>query len=156
MKDKHVVLIPTLKLWKYELRNDSISELERFVQTGVGQLRAWTASGGVVLFGTDVGYMSDYDPSDEYIFMAQAGMSFRQILASLTTAPAERFRESTQRGRIAPGFAADLVVLGGDPSKDVRAFAAVQFTLRAGKVIYQSNERSVRKAGIHRFSAFSS
>jgi hypothetical protein len=48
------------------------------------------------------------------------------------------------------------VVLGGDPSKDVRAFAAVQFTLRAGKVIYQSNERSVRKAGIHRFSAFSS
>ena len=76
MKDKRVVLIPTLKLWKYELRNDSISELERFVQTGVGQLRAWAASGGVVLFGTDVGYMSDYDPSDEYIFMASGWNEF--------------------------------------------------------------------------------
>jgi hypothetical protein len=30
-------------------------------------------------------------------------MSFRQILASLTTAPAERFGESVGLGRIAPG-----------------------------------------------------
>ena len=63
--------------------------------------------------------MSDYDPSDEYTLMGQAGMSFRQILASLTTAPAERFRESKQRGRIATGLAADLVVLADDPSKNV-------------------------------------
>lgn len=145
MKEKHIALIPTLKLWSYELRNEPISAQERFVQTGIGQLRAWATSGGVVLFGTDVGYMSDYDPTDEYIFMGQAGMSYRQILASLTTAPAERFRESTQRGRIAPGLAADLVVLGEDPAKDVRAFAAVRYTLRAGKILYRSNERSARK-----------
>jgi imidazolonepropionase-like amidohydrolase len=136
MKQRGVALIPTLKLWKYELRHERTSIRDRFVGTAIGQLRAWHASGGVVLFGTDVGYVSDYDPSDEYALMAEAGMSFRQILASLTTAPAERFGESKQRGRIAAGFAADLAVLNQDPSRDVRAFAAVRYTLRDGALIY--------------------
>ena len=69
------------------------------------------------LFGTDVGYMSDYDPTEEYVLMAEAGMSFRQILASLTTAPAEQFGESKQLGWVAAGFQADLVILKNDPSK---------------------------------------
>ena len=91
MLQRKTTLIPTLKLWRYELRHDSASFRERFVETGVGQLQRWVAAGGAVLFGTDVGYMSDYDPTEEYILMGKAGMSFRQILASLTTAPAERF-----------------------------------------------------------------
>ena len=65
-------------------------------------------------------------------------MSFGQILASLTTAPAERFGASKQLGRIAPGLAGDLTVLRGDPSKDIRALAAVQYTWRDGKIIYRA------------------
>ena len=84
--------------------------------------------------------MDDYDPSDEYALMAEAGMSFRQILGSLTTAPAERFGESRQLGRIAAGFQADLVVMKGDPSTNIRALAAVQYTLRDGKIIYRASE----------------
>ncbi|MGH9320647.1 MAG: amidohydrolase family protein [Vicinamibacteria bacterium] len=38
------------------------------------------------------------------------GLSWREILASLTTAPAARFGESDRRGRIAPGMDADLVL----------------------------------------------
>ena len=57
--------------------------------------------------------------------MAKAGMTFPQILASLTTAPAERFGASKQLGRIAPGLAADLTILRNDPSKDIGALAAV-------------------------------
>jgi imidazolonepropionase-like amidohydrolase len=82
--------------------------------------------------------MDDYDTTEEYELMAQSGMNARQILASLTTAPAERFGDSGRVGRIAPGFAADLVVLDKDPSEDVRAFAAVRYTIRDGKVIYQA------------------
>lgn len=62
-------------------------------------------------------------------------MTFRQILASLTTAPAERFGVSGRLGRIAPGFAAALVVLNEDPSRNVRALARVRCTLREGKLI---------------------
>jgi hypothetical protein len=86
-----------------------------------------------------VGYMDDYATPEEYELMAQAGMDVRQILASLTTAPAERFGDSRRVGRIAQGFAADLVVLDKDPSENVRAFAAVRYAIRDGKVIYQSN-----------------
>ena len=57
----------------------------------------------------------------------KAGMTFPQILASLTTAPAERFGASKQLGRVAPGVAADLTILRNDPSKDIRALAAVRY-----------------------------
>jgi imidazolonepropionase-like amidohydrolase len=65
-------------------------------------------------------------------------MTFRQILASLTVAPAERFGVFRQLGRIASGFSADLTVLRGDPSKEIRALATVQYTLRVGKIIYRA------------------
>lgn len=139
MKGRRVALTPTLTLWKYYMRHDRISTQEQSANTAIGQLRAWLASGGTVLFGTDVGAV-DYDPSEEYALMAEAGMSFRQILASLTTAPAERFGESKQLGRIAAGFQADFVILKDDPSKNIRALAAVQYTLRAGKIIYRASE----------------
>ena len=139
MKKRRVALTPTLALWKSALRHDRLSAQEQFANTAVGQLRVWVASGGEVLFGTDLG-AADYDPSEEYALMAEAGMSFRQILASLTTVPAERFGESKQLGRIAVGLEADLVVLKDDPSKNVGALAAVQYTLRAGKIIYRVSD----------------
>jgi hypothetical protein len=86
-----VALIPTLKLWIYELRHERVTLQDRFVDTAVGQLRAWNAAGGAVLFGTDVGSMSDYDTDDEFALMARAGMTTRQTIASLTTPPAKRF-----------------------------------------------------------------
>ena len=138
MKERRVALIPTLKLWHYELRHDREPRRQRFARNGIDQLRAWVESGGMVLFGTDVGYMDDYDPSDEYALMHDAGMTFRQILASLTTAPAERFGASETLGRIAKGLAADLVVLSGEPTQNPRAFAAVRYTIRDGAPIYSA------------------
>jgi imidazolonepropionase-like amidohydrolase len=96
----------------------------------------WHSRRGAIMFGTDVGYMGDYDPADEYALMAEAGMTTSDILASLTTTPAERFGASSRVGRLAPGLAADIVVLGADPSRDVRAFADVRYTIRDGRVIY--------------------
>jgi len=133
-----VTLIPTLKLWRYELRHDRESIRDQFAGVGVGQLRAWRQRRGVVIFGTDVGYMNDYDPTDEYLLMKEAGMTSRDILASLTTAPAERFGASSRAGRVAAGLDADLVVLAADPAADVRAFAAVRHTIRGGRVIYSA------------------
>ena len=139
MKERRVALTPTLTLWKYFLRHDRLSTQQQLVNTAIGQLRAWLAVGGTVLFGTDLGAVN-YDPRLEYDLMADAGMSFRQILASLTTAPAERFGESERLGRIAPGFTGDLIVLDRDPARNVRAFTAVQYTIRDGKLIYRASK----------------
>jgi len=140
MKRRRISLIPTLKLWKVEAGRESMSadKAERFVKAGVDQLREYSQAGGQIIFGTDVGYI-DYDPTEEYVLMERAGMNFQQILESLTTAPAKRFGLSNRAGRIVSGMDADLVVLAADPATDVRAFASVRYTLRAGKIIYQSN-----------------
>jgi imidazolonepropionase-like amidohydrolase len=139
MKERGVALIPTLTIFRYYARHDRVSTQEKVADTGVGQLKAWLDSGGTVLFGNDLGAV-DYDPTEEYTLMARAGMSFRQILASLTTSPAERFGESKQLGRIAPGYIADLAVLKDDPSNNIRALSGVKYTLRDGKVIYRASE----------------
>lgn len=138
MAHAKIALVPTLALWRYELRHERVSLADRFEETALGQLRAWAGAGGVVLFGTDVGYMTAYDPTEEYALMAKAGMTLPQILASLTTAPAERFGASRQLGRIAAGLTADLTVLRRDPSRDVRALADVAYTIRGGRIIYRS------------------
>ena len=51
MKRSSVALIPTLKLWHYELRHDHASQREAFAAVAVEQLRAWRAAGGTTLFG---------------------------------------------------------------------------------------------------------
>jgi imidazolonepropionase-like amidohydrolase len=139
MRERGMALIPTLKLWPYELAKASVpAEITRiFLGTAQEQLRAFVDVGGQVLFGTDVGYMTEYDPTDEYVYMQQAGMSYAQILAALTTAPAARFGAASRAGRLAPGFVADVVVLDGDPAQDIRALARVRTTLRGGRIIYR-------------------
>jgi imidazolonepropionase-like amidohydrolase len=137
MKEHHVALTPTLTLWKYYMRHDRLSAQEKITNTEVAQLRAWLAAGGEILFGTDLGAV-EYDPSEEYALMAQAGMNFRQILASLTTAPAQRFGDAEKVGRVAAGLQADLAILEKDPAADLSALASVKYTLRAGKIIYRA------------------
>jgi imidazolonepropionase-like amidohydrolase len=140
MKEKQVALIPTLKLWTYEAAkfNRGAGHIENVVGIGGEQVLAFSNIGGQILFGTDVGYMQDYDPTDEYVLMHRAGLSFEHILTSLTTAPAERFGVSQVTGRIAAGMDADIVLLAGDPTADINDFANVRYTIRQGTMIYQN------------------
>jgi imidazolonepropionase-like amidohydrolase len=80
--------------------------------------------------------MTDYDPTDEYVLLERAGLSFQQILAALTTEPASRFGRSAHSGRVAPGMDAELVVLDGDPDRDIAALARVRYVLQQGRIIY--------------------
>ncbi|HWE24957.1 MAG TPA: amidohydrolase family protein, partial [Myxococcales bacterium] len=130
-------LTPTLQIFRQWKRHDRSSAQEESANAAARQLNDWIDAGGTVLFGTDLG-AADYDPTEEFVAMADAGMTFAQILASLTTAPAARFGDSNELGRIAPGFHADLVAMRGDPARDIRALAAVQLTVRAGKILFQA------------------
>jgi imidazolonepropionase-like amidohydrolase len=113
------------------------AHIERVVGIGGKQVLAFSNVGGQILFGTDVGCMQDYDPTDEYVLMHRAGLSFERILTSLTTAPAERFGVSQVTGRIAAGMDADMVLLAGDPAADIKDLAKVRYTIRQGTMIYQ-------------------
>lgn len=137
IKAHHMALIPTMTLWEVELKKEKAPDeaIAKFVAVAVQQLKAYSDAGGQILFGTDVGYTDALDTTEEYRLMAASGLTLQQILASLTTAPAERFKVKS-KGRIAAGMDADVTVLAADPAMDARAFANVAYTIRDGKVIY--------------------
>jgi imidazolonepropionase-like amidohydrolase len=136
----HMALIPTLTLFEVEAKKfgESASDEANDMAAAEQQLGAYHAAGGEILFGTDVGYTDAVDTAEEYRLMAKAGLNYRAILASLTTAPARRFGYAKHRGRVAPGLAGDLVVLSGDPAQDPTVFARVAATIRDGKVIFRA------------------
>jgi len=139
MKRARMALIPTLQLWKFELsrRGADSATTERFMSVAIEQLRLYSTAGGEVLFGTDVGYMTHYDPADEYRYMQRASMSFPEILAALTTTPGRRFEPAeTTIGTIEPGADADVVALEGDPEQSIAALARPRYVLRSGRLVY--------------------
>jgi imidazolonepropionase-like amidohydrolase len=138
MLARKIALIPTLKLWSWELRRANVPEpaLREFQSAGVAQTTEYRGAGGEILFGTDVGYMPDYDTTEEFEMLRRAGLDFDAVLTALTTAPARRFaRES---GAVEPGSPGDIVIFMADPAADVTAFARVAVTIRGGRVVYDA------------------
>ena len=101
------------------------------------QIRSFHELGGDLIFGTDVGYMTDYDTSGEFEALTLCGLSGRDILRMLTTAPAAKFNVTATTGTIEVGKAGDLTVLDGDPIDHANEFAAVRYTIRNGTVIWR-------------------
>ncbi|WFU53125.1 amidohydrolase family protein [Bradyrhizobium pachyrhizi] len=132
-KANGTALVPTLSLFTTVVLDPNVTN--RLVASTVNQLKQFSENGGTVLFGTDVGFTTLYDTTQEFQMMHRV-LSERQVLASLTTNPA-RFFKAAKKGRVEQGFDADLVVLDGDPLGDVGNLAKVSSTIRAGHVIYQ-------------------
>lgn len=128
LKAANVTLIPTLTLFSRDGEFESILK----------EVQSYSDVHGQIMFGTDIGYLTDYSAlTKEYGYMARAGLTFPQILASLTTAPAARLGYGGRTGQIKPGMDADLTLLEGDPARDINAFAHVALTIRMGQVLYQ-------------------
>jgi imidazolonepropionase-like amidohydrolase len=132
LKAANVSLIPTLTLFSGENGPDAAHE-------GIfSEVKSYSDAGGQILFGTDVGYLTDYSLlTREFELLHRSGLTFDQILASLTTAPAARFGFAEKTGRVAVWQEADLAVLNGDPKQDVTAFSRVALTVRLGNIIYR-------------------
>jgi imidazolonepropionase-like amidohydrolase len=138
----HVALIPTLKLWKEVLvqEGDTAWSHDNFMLTAEQQVHAFDKAGGTLLFGTDVGYITDYATRDEFTLLAASGLTWPRILGMLTTAPAQRFGLKDRTGQVVVGLDADIVLLKGDPAADVQAFDKVELTILHGRVIYKRSQ----------------
>jgi imidazolonepropionase-like amidohydrolase len=127
---QHMTIIPTLKLFS---RDDGIAKIRRLAYR-------YRELGGRLVYGTDTGFLVDYDQGEEFRQLAQAGFSFRDVLAMLTTAPAELFHLSQNEGKVAPGMRGNLTILSQDPgSGNPEAFTAVRYAIRDGKVIWKKD-----------------
>jgi imidazolonepropionase-like amidohydrolase len=127
MVSKHMAMIPTLKLFSGSSHIGKIRDI-------VAQFHH---AGGRLLFGTDTGFLTDYDVSEEYHQLQMAGLTFRDVLSMLTVNPAKEFHLESHVGQLRVGYDGDLTVLSGDPKQgDLQDFAHVLYTVRAGRVIF--------------------
>jgi imidazolonepropionase-like amidohydrolase len=73
----------------------------------------------------------------ELELMASYGMSPKEVLVAATSGNA-RILALADRGRVAPGLLADLVVVQGDPTADVKALRAVALVMKGGAIVVQN------------------
>ena len=99
-------LIPTLDMFARTASDDPA-----FLGPIANWLRVFRAAGGRVLFGTDVGYMSERSIAGELAALARCGMTANDVLRSLTVEPARLLSPDPLAGTIAAGAPADLTVL---------------------------------------------
>ena len=131
MTARRMTIIPTLKLFS---RDDAIAQIRR-IDYRFHQL------GGRLVYGTDTGFLPDYDQGEEFRQLFEAGFRFRDVLAMLTTAPAELFHLSQREGKVMSGMRGDLTILSEDPeSGRPEAFTKIRYTIRGGAIIWQENQ----------------
>jgi imidazolonepropionase-like amidohydrolase len=130
---QRVAMIPTLSLFEAQPHASTP------VSVAVQQTAALHRAGGVILFGTDAGFTEIFDTSAELRLINDA-IGWRGVLTSLTTAPAKTHGEGKIRGKVLPGFTADLVLLGGDPADRVENLAAVRLVIKGGRTIYRREQ----------------
>ncbi|RDZ29090.1 amidohydrolase [Lysobacter silvisoli] len=97
-------------------------------------VRRLHAAGVTLLAGTDAGNPGTTHGASQHAELAllvQAGLSPVEALRAATSAPAQRFGLS-DRGRIAAGLRADLVLVDGDPSADITATRAIRAVWKNG------------------------
>lgn len=99
-------------------------------------LKAAKAEGATIGFGTDAGVFEHGRNAGEFALMVEwGGMTPREALASATTVAAKLLDKETEIGRIAPGYAADIIAVDGDPLSDVRTLEQVGFVMARGRII---------------------
>ncbi len=92
-------------------------------------------AGVKIVFGTDMGGIPWSEPmAQEFPRMVELGMSPMDAIKSATSRAAEMLDVSGQIGVVAPGAYADIIAVSGDPLRDVKALATVDFVMKDGKV----------------------
>ena len=133
---RQMAMTPTLKMF-----GTTVTTKPAYLNPIFEEVRQFHTLGGTIIFGTDVGYMTDYSTTDEFTYLQRSGLSQMDILRMLTLAPATRFGVAADcgdqcKGTIHPGALADLTILASDPATDPAAFSNVAATVRTGRLIY--------------------
>ena len=99
--------------------------------------KAMATKGLKLVFGTDAGAGGHGQNIDELIARVRdGGQAPLDAIASITAKAAESMGEQAKYGTLAPGLAADIIAVEGDPTKDITALRNVRFVMKGG-VVYK-------------------
>jgi imidazolonepropionase-like amidohydrolase len=142
MERQGTVLVPTLAAPDGILRGEG--EVPEFMVAKTrpiaerhreNALEAYRA-GVAIAAGTDAGTPLNPHPNlaRELELLAEVGLELLDVLRAATTVAARTLGLSASRGRLAPGYVADLVALDGDPLESAAAYARPLATVVGGEV----------------------
>jgi imidazolonepropionase-like amidohydrolase len=91
--------------------------------------------GGVrIAFGTDSSVSPHGQNAREFALLVRAGLTPLEAIQAATVNAADHLNLSGEIGSIAPGKAADIVAVHGDPLSDVTLLEHIGFVMRAGHI----------------------
>jgi len=97
--------------------------------------RALLIPGLKIVFGTDATAGADGHNAEEIIYRVKdGGQEPLAALVSASSVTAEALGLGKEIGRIAPGYAADIIAIKGDPLKDITAVRNVTFVMKGGEI----------------------
>jgi len=138
MRERHTMFEPTLFVYRGDTAAPDTSAGKRRLARAIEYTRAAHDAGVAIVAGTD-GIGSEEEGSlpnihVEMALLVQAGLTPTEALlaATSTAARAARFGD---HGTIAVGQAADLLVLDGDPTVDIRNSRRIRFVVRRGRTV---------------------
>lgn len=105
----------------------------RISVTGKSLEQAYPA-GVRIAFGTDAGVSKHGRNADEFELMVKHGMPPAAAIEAATMGAATLLGLEKEIGSIAPGKAADIIAVAGDPLSDVKVLKSVQFVMKGGAV----------------------
>ena len=106
------------------------------------EVRQLVDAGVPILAGTDApapGSAHGASLHWELEHLVEAGMTPTAALAAATSMPVHTFRMA-DRGRIAPGLRADLLLVEGDPSRDIRTTRRIVAVWKRGVRLAESSQ----------------
>lgn len=144
MKAQGAWLIPTLLAGDFVTREAAKpdtyltpAQKAKALQVGpqlLGMAQRAHKAGVKVAFGTDTGVSRHGDNAQEFALMVRAGYTPLEAIQAATVGAAEHFDLSNEIGSLAPGKAADIVAVKGDPLADVTELQRVRFVMKGGQV----------------------
>ncbi len=123
--------------------NTTFSVLKSYNAIGasVDNLMRFAKAGGRVVFGSDHNggpNRSAFElgmPMFEVEKMQKAGMAPLQIITAATKTAAEACNRLSEIGTVEPGKSADLLIVDGDPLRDLQALKQVKMVVHKGTII---------------------
>jgi imidazolonepropionase-like amidohydrolase len=138
MKERGTVLCPTMAAAEAVARYAGWREDQpppEGVRKSRESFRMALDEGIIIACGSDAGVFAHGTNWKELELMTRNGMSPGQALASATSVAAGVLGRRADLGRIATGFAADLVAVSGDPMREIGALRSVRLVVCRGEVV---------------------
>jgi imidazolonepropionase-like amidohydrolase len=142
MKARGTFLVPTAYTWSIPSQPSDPplvkEKTARLAALAGDHLAAAFRAGVRVGFGTDAGTFPHGDNAKEFAALVKLGLSPIQAIRAATLDAAELLGVE-DRGVLAPGKAADLIAVDGDPLADVTYLERVTFVMKGGIVILNAS-----------------